>query len=160
VPMTCNTQTLKYTLNYNPATAGTAIRFIDGANIAYGDNQPDGILETSGNLIAVTAASKITVDLHTKTYQIQPPCGTTSLALLAPNATGHEQATPMTCGSDNKWHLQLTATSTRYRLQDAQGTFWGDNQPDGVLDVSGNLINVNGNVEVVVDYFAKTYVPH
>lgn len=165
VPMTCNAQTQTYSVNFTPASpGGSNIRFIDGTNVAYGDNQPDGILETSGNLINVTATSLITVDLHAKTYTIKPPCGTASLSLLTPNATGHEQATPMTCGADNKWHLQVNGNSSTsptnflIRLKDAQGTFWGDNQPDGVLDVSGNLINRQGfTLQATVDYFTKTY---
>lgn len=159
LPMTCNPQTQKYSVNFTPVSmGGSGIRFIDGTNLAYGDNQPDGTLETSGNLISVTATSLVTVDLHTKTYSIQPPCGTASLAFLAPNSTGHEQSTPMTCGADNKWHLQLSGQANfLFRLQDAQNAFWGDNQPNGVLDASGNLIATPGNVQLTVDYFTKNY---
>jgi|GEM_PF-3029576 len=162
LPMICNIQTKTYGVDYDPAMSGNPFfRFIDGADIAYGDNLADGTLEVSGNGITVATPSHITIDLHTKTYQIQPlnqPCGTASLALLAPNATGHEQSNPMTCGTDHKWHFQLnTQTAVPFRLQDAQGIFWGDNQPDGHLDSAGNLILAQGNVEVVVDYPAKTY---
>lgn len=160
--MTCDMQTKTYSVDYDPAISGNPFfRFIDGADIAYGDNLADGTLDISGNGISVTTPSRITVNLHAKTYQIQPlnqPCGTASLALLAPNATGHEQSHPMTCGADNKWHFQLNAqTAVPFRLQDAQGIFWGDNQADGQLDSSGNLILAQGNVEVIVDYPAKTY---
>lgn len=86
-------------------------------------------------------------------------CGTTSLSLLTSSITGQEQSYPMTCGSDSKWHYYLTVQNFgQFRLQDPQSVFWGDNQPDGVLDTSGNLIQVgSGTTEVVVDYTAKTY---
>lgn len=89
----------------------------------------------------------------------QANCGTASLSLLTASITGHEQSFPMTCGSDAKWHRYLTIQNAgQFRLQDAQGAFWGDNQPDGVLDPSGNLIQVgSGTVELIVDYPSKTY---
>lgn len=160
--MTCNAQTLTYSLDYDPAISGNPyFRFIDGADVAYGDNLADGTLDVSGNGLTVAVPSRITVDLHAKTYQIQPlnqPCGTASLALLAPNATGNEQSNPMTCGTDNKWHYSINPQSTvPFRLKDAQNVFWGDNQPDGTLDSSGNLILASSIAEVVVDYPAKTY---
>lgn len=160
--MTCNKQSLTYSVDYDPAISGNPFfRFIDGADVAYGDNLADGTLDVSGNGLTVSGPSRITVDLHAKTYQIQPlnqPCGTASLAFLAPSGTGHEQSNPMTCGTDNKWHITINPQSAvPFRLQDAQGAFWGDNQPDGTLDASGNLILATNTAEVVVDYIAKTY---
>lgn len=166
VDMTCDANTLTYTIDFNPTTASnsssTGVRFIDGTNTTYGDNQPDGTLDTSGNLITVMGRTRVTVDLHTKKYQqrmLDFPCGTPSLSLLAPSGTGKEQTNAMTCGSDGKWHYTLVVSQNALiRLQDVQGVFWGDNQPDGTLDVAGNLIQSAGAVEMIVDYPARTYV--
>lgn len=162
LPMTCDLQTKTYSVDYDPAMSGNPFfRFIDGTDVAYGDNLADGTLDISGNGITVPGRSRITINLHAKTYQIlslDQPCGTASLSLLAPSSTGHEQANPMTCGTDNKWHFTInTQTAVPFRLQDAQGAFWGDNEPNGTLDNSGNLIIAEGNTEVIVDYLSKTY---
>jgi len=162
LPMTCNLEDKKYTVDYDPAMSGNPFfRFIDGTDVAYGDNNNDGILDVSGNGISVPDRSRITVYLRSKMYRIvslSQPCGTASLSLLAPSMTGHEQANPMTCEADGKWHFTLnTQTAVPFRLQDAQGMFWGDNEPNGTLDNSGNLILAENNTEVIVDYIAKTY---
>jgi len=164
--MTCDTKALTYSIDFNPTITGSSsgsarVRFIDGTNITYGDNQPDGTLDTSGSLIDIQGRTRITVNLHTKKYQLRMldfPCGTPSLSLLAPNATGKEQSNPMTCGSDGKWHYTFASQNALFRLQDVQSVFWGDNQPDGTLDISGNLIPSSGSIEVIVDYPARTYV--
>ncbi len=166
VAMTCNSNTMTYAIDFDPAIAGgssntTRVRFIDGTNLTYGDNQLDGTLDAAGNLIEIQGRTRITVDLHTKKYQLRMldfPCGTPSLSLLAPNATGKEQSNSMTCSSDGKWHYTFTSQNALFRLQDVNGVFWADNQPDGVLDMGGNLIQSNGSIEVIVDYPARTYV--
>ncbi|WP_282123634.1 SusE domain-containing protein [Algibacter mikhailovii] len=122
----------------------------DAPNINYGDNGADGTLEEGGANIPVTAGSyKITMDLNTLTYTIEP----FSLGIVG-GAYNDWGATPDFMLDYDQYSdvfrgiVTLIDGEMKFRMNNDWGTNWGDDGADGTLDEGGANIVVTAGIYI------------
>lgn len=130
---------------------------------SWGDNNADGTLEEGGAKIQVANAGyyRFTVDLTNMTYTMtQTDWGIIGDA----TAGGWSTDQNMTYDKNKKvWTitLDLTANSIKFRANDGWALNYGDDGPDGFLDLGGANIAVPsaGNYTVTMDLsgYYRTY---
>ncbi|MCB9078552.1 MAG: glucan 1,4-alpha-glucosidase [Anaerolineaceae bacterium] len=141
-------------------------------SLNFGDNQPDGIADQAGADIPITEGPgdyTITFNDQTKAYTVTKQGGGGFASMYpqvyfrgTPNTW---TMTPMTLTADNVWSIDVTfgsAASERFKF-DISGDWtlnFGDNEPDGIADQTGNDIVITagaGNYTITFNDQSKVY---
>ena len=132
----------------------------------YGDNEPDGVMDAGGNDIQVSAGNYIiTVNFEELTYSLEPIDNIWGLVGSAFNdwgATPDAKFDPDWSTLNDVWVLNnvtLLDGQFKIRANNAWTIEYGDNEPDGVLDLGGSNINITAGVYTITIDFTDPSSP-
>jgi hypothetical protein len=137
-------------------------RFNNDWGLNYGDTGVDGILDPSGDNIAVTAGNYlVTMDLNTLEYTLEEIDVWGLVGDATPNGWGGPDTkfTPDFGVNEGTYYIngiELTNGEIKVRQNDAWGVNYGDDGNDGSLELNGANIPVTAGTYNVVVNFAVT----
>lgn len=126
--------------------------------VNYGDTGVDGILDPSGDNIAVNAGTYlVTVNFNTLEYEIEPTFIWGIVGSAAPNGwDGPDVPLNLSFEQDDFWYINgvtLGDGEIKFRANNDWANNFGDTGLDGVLDNGGDNIPVSaGTYNITIDF--------